>query len=69
MICPTCGGKSFSFEQVDGRIQCIGCDRVFMRDELIRENGLQIDAAVEDLKKAIISDVTRDFRKIFKRFK
>ena len=69
MICPTCGGTEFSFEQDNSPIRCIGCDRVLTRDELIRENGFQIDNAVDDIKKEIIADVTRDLHEIFKKFK
>lgn len=69
MICPTCGGTDFSFEQDDSPVRCIGCDRVLTRDELIRENGFQIDYAVDDMKKEIMTDVTRDLHEIFKKFK
>lgn len=69
MICPTCGGKDFSFEQDDSPVRCIGCDRVFSRDELMRENGFQIESGVDDIKKEIIADATRDLRNMFKKFK
>ena len=69
MICPTCGGADFSFEQENSPVRCIGCNRVFTRDELMRENGFQIDAAVDDMKKEIIADVTQDWHKMLKKFK
>jgi len=69
MICPTCGGTNFSFEHDDSPVRCVGCDRVLTRDELMRENGVQIESAVDDMKDEIIADITRDFRNVFKKFK
>lgn len=69
MICPTCGGTDFSFEQDESSVRCAGCDRVSTRDELVCENGVQIESVVDGMKKEIIADFTRDFRKMFKKFK
>lgn len=69
MICPTCGGTDFSFEQDDSLVRCAGCDRVLTRDELTRENCFQIDSAVDAMKKEIVADVTRDLREMIKKFK
>lgn len=69
MICPTCGGTDFSFEHDDSPVRCIGCDRVLTREELVRENGFQIESAVDEMKKEVIADATRDLRKILKKLK
>jgi len=68
-MCPTCGGTDFSFEHDDSPVRCIGCDRVLTRDELVRENGLQIESAVDEMKKEFIADATRKLRKIRKKLK
>jgi predicted nucleic acid-binding Zn-ribbon protein len=69
MICPTCGGSQFLFEQEDSPVRCIGCDRVFASDELIRENGAQIVSCAEDMQAEIIADVTQELRNMLKKFK
>jgi hypothetical protein len=69
MQCSTCGGNDFDFEDDCGPIRCVGCDRVFAREELIRENGARIETEVEEVFGQITADLTEDFSKIFKGFK
>jgi hypothetical protein len=69
MICPTCGGSDFSFEQDDSPVNCLGCDRDFTREELMRENGVQIEAAVSDMTTEILADASQALRNMFKKFK
>lgn len=69
MQCSTCGGADFEFEDENSAIRCVGCDRVFTREELIRENNTRIETEVEGIKSQFISDISKDFKKMFKKFK
>ncbi len=66
MICPTCGSTEFEYhaELEDGPIRCASCDRMFSREELIRENSVNLEAHVEDIKVDGLKDVERDLRKM-----
>ena len=69
MQCSTCGGTDFEIEDDGSPVRCVGCDRIFMRDELVRENGARIESEVEDVKALLVADIRKDFSKIFKKFK
>lgn len=69
MQCSTCGGTDFEVEDESGPVRCVGCDRIFMREELLRENGARIESEVEDVKAQLVADIRKDFSKIFKKFK
>lgn len=59
--CSTCGGTDFEYDEADdGPIRCIGCDREFTREELIRENGATIEAQVDEVKKEIVTDMQKE---------
>lgn len=64
--CSTCGGGDFEYENEEGPIRCTGCDRVYVRDELIQENGLGIEHGIEEAMTEIVDDVHKEFAKIFK---
>lgn len=67
--CSTCGGTDFEFEDEHSENRCIGCERVFSREDLIQENNARIENEVEDLKSQFIADVRKDFKKMFKNLK
>lgn len=69
MQCSTCGGGDFEFEDDNSPVRCVGCDRIYAREELIRENGARIDSEVEGMKAEIAADIRQDFKKMFKNFK
>jgi hypothetical protein len=69
LMCTTCGGKDFEFDDDEGPVRCIGCDRTFDRDQLIHENGEVIDLELEEIKNKIVSDIEKDFAKILKKFR
>ena len=69
LMCTTCGGKDFEFDDDQGPVRCIGCDRTFGRDELIHENGEVIESELEEITSNIISDLEGDFAELFKKFK
>lgn len=62
LLCSTCAGSDFEFEDAAGPLRCTSCDRVFMREELIAENGEIIEAEVAEAKAEILSDVTKELR-------
>jgi len=49
MQCSTCGGTQFEYEAETGPCRCVGCDRSFSREEVLRENGLAIDNEVGEM--------------------
>lgn len=69
MQCSTCGGTAFQFESDSSPVRCTACDRIYMREELIRENGARIESELEDVKAQIVTDIRKDFSKMFKKFK
>jgi hypothetical protein len=69
MQCSTCGGTQFEFGEDDGLSRCTGCDRIYARAELIRENGARIDGQIEEMGADVFKDVKKDLSKMFKKFK
>jgi transcription initiation factor TFIIIB Brf1 subunit/transcription initiation factor TFIIB len=59
LLCPTCGHKDFERDDEHGPIRCTSCDRVFTREELIRENGPVIEAEVEEVKAEVVADLRK----------
>lgn len=67
MLCSTCGGHEFEYQTGDGPIRCTGCDRVFTRDELVRENGARIEAEVQELGGEAVEEIRKEIKKAFKK--
>lgn len=65
--CSTCSGTDFEFDNEieNGPIRCVSCDRIFTREELIRENGALIDGQVDEVKGEIVDDLHASLRKAF----
>lgn len=63
LLCSTCGGTSFEYEAETGPFRCVGCDRTFEREELLRENGLIVEGGVEE----IASDAAKYARDAFRK--
>ena len=61
MVCPTCGNKDFEHGDDGGPLRCRSCDRIFTRDELIKENGAIIDAEVNEIKEEVLNDLKKVF--------
>jgi len=64
LICPTCAHADFEYDKEtdSGPIRCTSCDRLFSREELLRENGEIIEAEVSEVKKEIVDYISKDFR-------
>lgn len=64
LICSTCGHKQFEHDENDlTTIRCVGCDRIFSREKLLRENGENIDVEMTEIKNEVIKDITQQLRK------
>ncbi len=67
LTCLTCGGTSFEYDDMlsaDLRIyRCAGCNREMTKEELMTGNGEAISMTVDDMKKEIVSDLFKDFKK------
>lgn len=65
MQCSTCGGTQFEHEAETGPFRCVGCDRTFMREELLRENGGLIDNEVGEMAADAGKWAREELRKAF----
>lgn len=61
--CSTCGGTTFECEAEAGPYRCVGCDRVFQTEELLRENGDVIDFGVEEMAPKVARHAHDELRK------
>lgn len=68
LICPTCAETSFEYDDADENspIRCVGCDRVFMRAELLAENQEVIDGALDDFKAEIVDHFRDRMKRAFR---
>ena len=66
--CSTCGSTQFEYdkEASDGPVRCASCDRVYGRDELVRENGRRVEENVDEVKKQIVDDLRDHLRRSFR---
>jgi uncharacterized Zn finger protein (UPF0148 family) len=69
MQCSTCGGAEFEYEDGDGPVRCIVCGHAYTREELMRENGAQIEAEFEEMKDEIAKNIHGKFQNILKNFR
>lgn len=67
LLCPTCGGTQFSSaspDNIESELQkCASCGREITRDELIRENGENIDEHIKEIKKEATKDLADELKK------
>jgi hypothetical protein len=67
LMCSTCGGKQFREAEGDGHpestIQCALCGRTMSKDELIRENGETVEAAVGEVTPVFVEDAMAELKK------
>lgn len=47
-------------------IKCIGCGNELTKDELIQENGVSIEAHVDEVKKEITKDLQKQLHDMLK---
>jgi transcription initiation factor TFIIIB Brf1 subunit/transcription initiation factor TFIIB len=63
--CTTCGSDQFSYDDDDesGPVTCADCGRVTTKDELIEDNGPNIDAHVAEMGEEVMADAARELNK------
>lgn len=61
LICPTCAGTQFARESEEGPLRCVGCERVFSAEELIKENGHILQAGIDEMANAVVKDLEKQF--------
>lgn len=67
LLCPTCGNTDFERDGDNSPLRCVGCDRVFEREELIRENGEVIEAELDEMKAEVLRDVEKELSDTLRR--
>lgn len=68
MICPTCGGTQFEFEdqsEDSTPVKCPTCKREFTKGELIEFNSENISAHVEEIGTEVAKDLGDELRRSF----
>lgn len=68
LACQTCGGEDFDFNEDKTYVKCKTCEREYPGgyDELVQANTERVNAAVDDMKREITSDIKDHFRQAFK---
>lgn len=68
IICQTCAGTQFSHdpENLDVPMMCVGCGRVYTREELLAENGERLELEMDDIKKEMLDYARTRFRDAFR---
>ena len=73
LICPVCASGQFKFDDAlpveERKFTCAGCGGEFSRDDVVDGNGEKIENEISEMKREIVSDIRKDFSKIFKKFK
>lgn len=64
--CPTCGGKQFESEENVESIKCATCGLLTTKDELIAANSELVEAQVKEQTAAVLKDVEKSFKNLFK---
>lgn len=68
LLCPVCGNSQFTTIS-DSRYSCSDCQAEFDKESLISQNTESTEAMVEDLKKELLADIEKDFKRILKGFR
>lgn len=77
--CSVCGNDQFSAVDVgmeslsdapdETRVKCSDCGVICTKAELIGENQGIINANIDDIKKDAVTEIEKELKKIFKKFK
>lgn len=71
--CPTCGGTDFEHDDADTSsaaiVTCVQCNRETTREQLIADNSSNIEHQIEEMKKEVLDEVTKNFRDSMKKNK
>ncbi|WJQ46404.1 ECs_2282 family putative zinc-binding protein [Klebsiella pneumoniae] len=67
LLCPVCGNSEMEHAEDSEIVKCIGCGKILTNDELIQENGVSIDAHVNEVKEELTKDIQKQFNDILKK--
>ncbi len=67
LLCPVCGGSEMEHTEELEDVKCVGCGKEFTNDVLIQENGVSIDAHVNEVKEELTKDIQKQFNDILKK--
>ena len=71
LICPTCAGSQFEFDDEDARpeatVRCTSCGREMTRDELLCENSENVQEHVKEIGGEVVQDIAEEMRKSLKK--
>jgi predicted nucleic acid-binding Zn-ribbon protein len=71
LVCPTCGGTQFEYEDdTDGDeaiVRCIGCDRELTTAELIDQNAENLEENAKEIADEVVKDYQRELDRMLKR--
>ncbi|EMN5849863.1 hypothetical protein RJO36_003314 [Enterobacter hormaechei] len=66
LLCPVCGNSDFEHSEGIDMVKCIGCGREIDKDELIQENGVSVEANLDEIKNEIKKDLHKELNKMLK---
>lgn len=66
--CPTCGHTEFETSEDENNplVKCVSCNRETTKDDLINENGENIDFNIEEVADEVLEDLSKMFKNAFK---
>ena len=67
LLCPVCGNTEMEHEEESEVVRCVGGGKEFTNEELIQENGVSIDAHVDEIKEELTKDIQKQFNDMLKK--
>ncbi|MBQ5174504.1 hypothetical protein C6378_03745 [Acinetobacter pittii] len=68
LICDTCGEDNF-ITLSENFYECNTCKRKYTKEELIELNQENIDVNIREVKAEITDQISKEFKKVFKKWK
>lgn len=71
LMCSTCGESIFKYDhevEIENmEFECISCEQIFSRDELMDENRENLERVFSEIGKEMLEDAAKKLRKAFKK--
>lgn len=66
--CQTCADAAFEHDpdNLDAPITCVGCGRIYAREELLALNGEIIEANLDEVKAELVEDARKHLKDAFR---
>ena len=65
--CPICGNTQMSIDDENEKATCSDCGTSFEYDQIIAENGENINSYVNDMKEKVKKDLAKEFSDTLKK--